>query len=83
MRATIRFTGNLAVQAGISEIKVGMPEDVNSRLYAVKREIEDRIGNTMLYTVLLNGRALQTYTNPESEITDDVMFTVVPVTIGG
>lgn len=82
MRVIIKYTGNLAKKAETLETELDV-QDVRIALNSVKKEIEGRIGKAMLYSVLLNGRALQTYKKPEDELSEGSVFTVVPVILGG
>lgn len=80
---TVRFLGNLAGIAGQASFEMKIAVSFEDSKPALKKAIEARIGQSVLYQVILNGVSLGLLDREHLSIVEGDEFVVAPVILGG
>ncbi len=77
----IKFFGPIADKAGIKEMTALISSEREAGLADVTRLVKEKVGDQILYTILVNGRSA--YLNKEQAFTEKDEFIIVPIVLGG
>jgi molybdopterin converting factor small subunit len=77
----IKFFGPVADMAGVAEMTAPINSEREAGMEDVKRLVKEKIGDQMLYTVLINGRSA--YLNKDKVFSEKDEVIIVPIVLGG
>lgn len=80
---TIKYFGTVSKWTGISEEKLETAADFTSSVEKLRKRIEQLTEGKVLYSILHNGKAINTINQETARISEGDIFNVVPVILGG
>lgn len=77
----IKFFGPVADKAGIKEMTASISSDKEKGMEDVTKLVKEKVGEQILYTILINGRSA--YLNKDKSFNDRDEIIIVPIVLGG